>query len=192
MTENFKDQFEQDKKEHNIGGGDWFKLLEGDNKFRILTQPLIVVEKWKVGICYEDCGYCGKDATGLSTKYLTYIIDRRDGKIKLFKLPYKITKQIIALMGSDEYKADDFPLPYDLNIQADDKVGTKAVSYTLVAARKNTKVTGTELEELETKTPTEQVIESMKSKQKSKVEGAESASAGMNIEDGEEKTDEAF
>jgi len=164
----FRENFDSNIKEYGQGGG-WFKISEGNNKIRILCEPRIIVEKFNVGICYTDCGYCKKGEEGLSTKYLTWIIDRKDEQVKLAKLPYKVTQNIRAFMDNEEYGFNDFPAPYDVTIHAVN-AGTKEVKYTLTASRKNTPVTPEELLEFEKQTPVDQVIDAMKVKQKKKME----------------------
>jgi hypothetical protein len=78
-------------------------------------------------------------------KWLCYVLDRVDGKVKPFFMPHTIYKQIVEFQRSDEYAFEEVPMPYDLTITADAKVGTKEVKYTLTPARKNTELTPDEL-----------------------------------------------
>lgn len=175
----FEEQFEQDKQKHQISESDWFKFKEGDNKMRILSEPKIIVERFKVGICYEGCNYCGKDEQNVSIRYLTWVIDRADGKVKLFKMPYKTTKQLVAYkMDADGgFGFEDFPMPYDININAE-KAGTTKVVYTLIPARKNVPLTEEEQTTLDKCTVPESIIAKMKAKQRAKVEGIKEEDSG--------------
>ena len=122
-----KDKIEKDKednKEH-IDSGGWFKFAEGDNEFRILVEPEVLYEAYKVGICYTDCGYTG------TPKYLTYLLDREDNKIKLFKLPFTVFNTISELEEDDDYKFSGFPMPYDIKVKACG-AGEKTVVYTVL------------------------------------------------------------
>jgi len=164
----FEENFESDKKEHHIQSNDWFKFKEGDNKMRILFEPKIIVEKFKVGIYYEDCGYDEKfPKSSKSIRYLTWIIDRADGKLKLFKMPYKVTKQLVGYKRNEEYAFEDFPMPYDVNIQAEG-AGDKTVVYNLICSRKETPLTVEEEAEFGKCTIPESIIAKMKAKQMQK------------------------
>lgn len=113
-----------------LGSGDYLKLKAGDNRFRLMSE----------GLPHEG-EYQGKP----NFKWLCYVLDRADGKIKPFFMPHRIYKQIAALQKSDDYRFEDVPMPYDLTINADAKVGTKDVTYTLTPARANKELTTAEL-----------------------------------------------
>lgn len=111
-----------------VGGGDYFKLKEGDNRMRLMTE------------CLPHPGtYQGKP----NFKWLCYVLDKRDGKAKPFFMPHSIYKQIAALQSSEDYAFYDVPMPYEIIINAKG-AGTKEVVYTLLPARKETPVTAME------------------------------------------------
>jgi len=118
-----KDQ--EDNKEYADQTGGWYKFAEGDNQFRVLVEPEVLYEAFKIGICYTDCGYTG------TPKYLTYLLDRKDGKIKLFKLPFTIFNTISDYETDEDYKFEGFPMPYDVKVGAVG-AGTKEVQYTVL------------------------------------------------------------
>lgn len=113
-----------------LGSGDYLKLREGANRFRLMTECLP-----------HEGEYQGKK----NFKWLCQVIDRADGRVKLFFMPHTIYKQIAALQTSDDYAFTDVPMPYDLTINADG-AGTKEVKYTLMPARKETALTAAERE----------------------------------------------
>lgn len=117
-----------------VGGSDFLKLREGDNRFRLMTECLP----------HEDT-YKGEK----NFKWLCYVVDRRDGKLKPFFMPHRIYKQIVALQQSEDYSFEDVPMPYDLTIQAKG-AGTKDVAYTLLPARRESPVTADERHALHT------------------------------------------
>lgn len=99
-----------------VGGGDYLKLKEGDNKFRLLSECLPHANEYQ----------------GQRTfKWLCYVLDRKDGKVKPFFMPHTIYKQIVVLQTDEDYEFHDVPMPYDLNIHAKG-AGTKEVKYTLM------------------------------------------------------------
>lgn len=154
----FKDQFNKDREEKNAGGGDWFKMKEGDNKIRILSNPTKFFEDFKRGICYSECGFQG------SMKYLTWVWDYTDNKLKLAKLSFTVMEAIFGYMNNDEYAFDNFPSPYDTTINAKG-AGTKEVVYTVIPARVNSEMSPAILDEVSKKKTTDEIIEKMKAKQ---------------------------
>lgn len=128
-TANFSEARKDAEKAGLLGSGDYLKFKEGANKFRLMSM------------CLPHPGeYQGRK----TFKWLCYVIDRLDGKIKPLFMPHVIYKQIEALQLDDEYAFAEVPMPYDLTINAKN-AGTKEVEYTVVPARKNTAITPTEL-----------------------------------------------
>lgn len=133
-----------------VGKGDYLKLREGDNKFRLMSECLPHANEFQ-----------GQR----NFKWLCYVIDRRDGKIKPFFMAHTIYKQIVALQTNDEYAFNDVPMPYDLTINAIG-AGTKEVKYTLMPARRNTDVTGEEMRQFDALKPLKELQAKLKEKQK--------------------------
>ncbi len=121
----FQTSYQQAEKQYNLGRGEYYKLQEGDNKIRLVSECLP-----------HESEYKGK----MTFKWLSQVIDRKDGKIKPFFMPITIYKQIEALQLSDDYAFEEVPMPYDITIRAIG-AGTKEVKYSTIAARKNTPVT---------------------------------------------------
>ena len=113
-----------------LSSGDYLKLKAGPNRFRLMSECLP-----------HEGEYQGKK----NFKWLCYVLDRVDGKVKLFFMPHRIYKQIAEFQHSEEYAFDDVPMPYDLTLTADAKVGTKDVTYALTPARSNKPLTPEEL-----------------------------------------------
>lgn len=155
----------EDQKEHDGGGGNWFKFVEGDNVLRVLSRPTVFYEAFKVGICYHECGYKG------TPKGLAYI--HHGGAVKLARLPYTILENVAALEGDEDWSFTGFPMPYELNIKAEN-AGTKEVKYTVVP-KKPKPIDQSVIDELESpkfKT-TDEIVEVMKQKtlEKHKADG---------------------
>ena len=117
------------EKQGLIGGGvDYFKLKEGANRFRLVSECLAHNGEFK----------------GTPTfKWLCLVIDRADGKVKPFFMPHTIYKQIVGLQQSEDYGFKEVPMPYDLTISAIG-AGSKEVKYTLMPARKELALTNDE------------------------------------------------
>jgi hypothetical protein len=102
-------------------GGSYFKIKEGNNNIRIVTEFLL----------YES-SYQGRP----TKKFVGFIIDRADGGVKPAFLAKTIIDQIADLQMTEDYGFDGVPMPYDVNIKATG-AGTKEVQYTVIAARAN-------------------------------------------------------
>lgn len=153
----FADQFNKDKEQVKTGGG-WYKITEGSNKLRIISEPVIFFEKFGRGICYHECGFEG------SAKYLAHVLDYKDNQVKLMKIPYSTMESIVGFMTNEEYAFSAFPMPYDITIQAKN-AGKKEVEYTIVPARNNTPIPQGAMDEYNKQKPINDILERMKEKQ---------------------------
>ncbi len=160
LADKIKQQEEAARKEGISGGKDgWVKIQEGDNRFRVLSEPEMLFEDFNHGICYTDCGYEG------SAKFLMYVLDRKDNKIKLWKAPYTVGTSIAGYETDEEYRFDSYPMPYDVKLNAKN-AGTKEVKYTLVPGRATTPVGQEVMDELGKKKGIADIISGMKEKNK--------------------------
>jgi hypothetical protein len=128
MKVNFAEARRRAESEGLLGAGSYLKLQEGDNRIRLVSE------------CVEHPGEYGGKPT---FKWLCYVLDRKDGKIKPFFMANTIYKQIEALQANTDYAFDEVPMPYDVTINAKG-AGTKEVVYTVVPARNNTLLTPAE------------------------------------------------
>lgn len=151
-----KEQEEEAKKQGHAGsGGEWFKFTEGDNRFRILAEPETIYEDFALGICYTDCGFEG------SPKAMTYVLDGKDGKIKLAKLPYGVATTVAAYESDDDYAFAGFPMDYDIKVHAKN-AGTKEVKYTVTPSPRREIVSSETVEELKKKKAIADIVQKMK------------------------------
>ena len=188
----FEDEINHTSQE--MGGSDFYKWKEGDNKIQILTEPQIQVSRYGYGICYEGAPYCQKDqieaeyeeavekakAEGkdpkkvsratLTKRWMCWAIDRFTGNMVILTMPYGVSKTIAEMKKSEEAGFEGWPMPYGLNIKVTNP-GKKEVEYEVIASRKNTAITEAEFADLDKKKPIEQILERMKEKQQAKYEG---------------------
>jgi hypothetical protein len=169
----FADKMKQQEQQaqeagHASKGGDWFKFVEGDNIFRVLTEPEMIFEKYNVGVCYTDCGYEG------SPKFMTYVLQTEknvEGEdelvIKLAKLPYKIGTQIAEYESDEDYSFTGFPMPFNIKVKAKG-AGTKEVEYTVIPSPNRSEVSDEIKAQLAKLKPVPELIEKMKANQKEK------------------------
>lgn len=183
---NFGDEMRSAEKTYEMGRDDRFKFEEGDNRVRILS-PGKALATHRLGgskfiTCYgkdEGCPYHGAGAPvdkegneqKPSVKFLMWVIDRKDGKVKLAFMPYTIVKLLAALQGNPDYSFDELPMPYDVTVNAQ-KAGTKEVTYAVLPSPKPVALTPQEDEEFAKKRPIEDVIERMQNKAKKADQGS--------------------
>lgn len=149
MAVDFAKSLKQAEDAGLVGGGDYFKLKEGDNRIRLMTE------------CLPHPGtYQGKP----NFKWLCYVIDKRDGKAKPFFMPHSIYKQIAALQQSEDYAFHDVPMPYEVTINAKG-AGTKDVVYTILPAKRETPVTALEHQSFADLKPLAELQKKLKEKQ---------------------------
>src|SRR3990167_1292805 len=130
----FSDTYKQAEKDYGIGGRGSFKVKEGANRIRLMSE------------CIPHPGsYKGTP----NFKFLCYVIDRavpqQDDKVKIqtYFMPVTVFKGIEALQQDSDWAFTEMPMPYDIVIDAKN-AGTKEVDYSVFAKPK------TELTEAET------------------------------------------
>lgn len=131
-----------------LSSGDYLKLKEGNNRFRLMSM------------CIPHAGeYQGRK----NFKWLCYVLDRVDGKVKPFFMPHTIYKKIEALQVDDDYHFESVPMPYDLTINAKG-AGTKEVEYSLIPAKKEIPLTADERTQLAAMKPLNEFQAALKEK----------------------------
>jgi len=147
----------------------WFKMVEGDNPMRVLTAFTVFAEHFGTykGVCIgedENCEGC-KEGTKANPKWLTWIHDKKDDQVKLAKFGYTIIKQLSTYQDDSEYAFSEYPMPYDITINAKG-AGTKEVEYTVKPARTNTPCDPDVLEKVDKEEETDVIVEKMKDKKR--------------------------
>lgn len=137
--------------------GDYFNIVEGDNRFQLLSHLSPLPLKW-TGNAYEPAG---EGDTNVSIKGVGWVL--QDGVIKLAKLPYTVVKAIKGLMEDEDYAFEEFPMPRAVNVRAVG-AGTKEVEYTLIPSPKESPVSQEILDELSKKPTPEEMVEKSKNK----------------------------
>lgn len=161
-------EYKKAEKEYNIGGGDWLKLKEGANKVRIVSEfeafgNHYIPEEKKSVVCLgkDKCPLC-KKGDKPSVRYLGWVIDREDGNLKMAMFGHTIFKAIGELAMSEDYSFEGIP-DYDVTIK---RTGTGLdTQYTVIPARKETKLTKDEEKMLDEMKDPKDVLEKMKENQ---------------------------
>ncbi len=154
-----------------------FKPKEGSNIVRVLDEPAVIVTRFRgnkfVGVCFEGAPYCAdlEEGSRLNKKWQTWVLDRADGQIKMYFMPYTVAKEIRAYMENPDYTFSGFPMPYDITITVKN-AGTFEAEYSVLPARKETPLTGDETAAFKEKTPAAELVQ--KSKERAKKEWEDS------------------
>jgi len=178
-----------DEASKDMGSSDFFKFKEGDNKLRIVSEPILKLSRFGFGICYEGAPYCTDEALdktwellkekssdkgedpekvtrpSLGKKWSCWAFERADGNMVILDLPFAVAHQIRELKGDEDSGFDEWPMPFDVNVKATN-AGNKKVKYVVVASRTDTPLTDEELHEIEAQTPMNQLLDKMKEKQR--------------------------
>ncbi len=128
----FGGAYQQANKQYNLEKGQYFRLKEGANRVRLVSECLP-----------HEGSYKGTR----NFKWLCQVIDRTDGQVKPFFMPNTIYKAIAALQMSEDYAFQEVPMPYDITINAVG-AGTKEVVYSVVPARQSVPLTPEEEQSL--------------------------------------------
>ena len=131
------------------GKSESFKVKEGTNKIRICSDFI-----------FHESTYKGTK----SKKFVCWVIDRADGKVKPYFAPYTIVKALSKYQEDEEYAWEEFPMTRDLIIDAKD-AGTKEVDYQCHLSLKETPLTAVEQADLEEKGSIVDLVEKIKEKQ---------------------------
>lgn len=131
------------------GKSESFKVKEGTNKIRVCSD-----------FVFHESSFKGTK----SKKFVCWVIDRADQKVKPYFAPYTIVKALSKYQEDEDYRWEDFPMTRDLIIDAKD-AGTKEVDYQCHLSLKETPLTAVEKADLETKGSIEDFIEKIKEKQ---------------------------
>ena len=106
----------------------------------------------------------GKFKGNRTFKMLCYVLDRRDAIIKPYFMPYSIAKQVAELQADPDWRFDEVPMPYDLNLRAKN-AGTKEVQYTLIGSPRRIELTEEEQTALNDRVPIEEFQKKLLEKQ---------------------------
>jgi hypothetical protein len=137
------------EKDYGLGKGEYFKVQEGANKIRVLSE-----------LVFNQNEYDGK----IKSRFVCWILDRKDQVIKPYFMPVTIARALGSMQENPEYAFKDFPMPYDITINAKG-AGSKEVDYQVVAARQNTPLTDLEEMAMKERTPIVEFVAKLTEKQ---------------------------
>lgn len=103
----------------SVSTGKYFKLIEGPNKCRIVSEPLVVYKHFdkQAGITEvyltEEAS---KSRPKCARRFMFWVIDRADGALKQAEFGVQIMSQLKDIAIDPEYKVDGPVWPRDISI----------------------------------------------------------------------------
>lgn len=162
--------------EHGKGGGDFFKFEKsGDYRLRLLSLPAAMATHFfgkgqPSSVCYgigKGCPF-HEDHEDPAVKFIAYVLDRSDNKIKLGEFPWSVVSALSAYQKDEEYAFASYPMPYDVKVTVDKENKDKKQIYKTIAGRAVTPLTEEQMADLHEKLdkmPVEKFIEKRKEAQ---------------------------
>ena len=165
---------EMEAKTQKNEGSDFYKVVEGSNKLRILTdfQKVETIFKNNRFVAFNFEGRKLEQDEVVRTQAWAWAINRQNNELVIVQFGKTILGQIVAYRNSSDYGFSTFPMPYDIDLRAKG-AGTKEVEYTIVPARANTEVSQSEMEMLNKKKTISDIVKAIIAKQNEKNVGYE-------------------
>ena len=162
-------QHEEIAKKYNIGTGGFWRPESGKNRVRVISEFGVFGSHWikKDNRSYtcvgseNNCVYCS-NGDSPRARFLFWIIDRKDGQVKLAETGYSVIKQLGELGKSDDWGFSQAP-DYDIVIT---KTGEALkTEYSVTPTPKRSKLSKEEeAVAIKIVKPIEDIIEKMKEK----------------------------
>lgn len=187
------DDLNKKMKANNEFPSDFYKMKEGDNRMRILsdfTEVNTITKaggKWGGHITEKNQPVINKDPSLTPEEQykksdkkrmqgwawaIARNVKQADGsemdELKIVQFGSKILDQLVAYRHNPEYAFDSFPIPYDINIQTTN-AGKMEVVYVVQPARQNTDVTAEEMAKLNKKKSIKDIVGAIIAKQDGEV-----------------------
>lgn len=173
---NLKDKMDAAQKEYGGGNTDFFKFdKSGNYKMRLLSDVEAIATHFfgkgvPASVCYgkaEGCPFHKSEDDQPSVKFSAYMLDKRDGKVKLGEFPYSVVAAIGDLQASEDWGFSDYPMPYDITVIVDKEEKDFKKMYKVQPSPNRAAITGEQEDELKQKLaalPVEKYIASRKNK----------------------------
>ena len=162
MAKDFSD-WDEIEKEVESKSGDYFKIVEGANRFILLSHIQPLAQVWD-GQKYRPAEEGDKN---VSVKGVCWVLQKEKNTdnedeyvIKQAKLPYTIVKEIKGLAQDPDWDFE-FPFPHPITVTAKG-AGTKEVKYSTNASPKKFEIPENIVKELAEKPTPEEVVEKIK------------------------------
>lgn len=135
---NFSANREQAAKEYNLGKGEYFKLKDGDNRIRLISE------------CLPHPGeYQGKPTFKWLCQVFDITLKDKDGKsiikVQPFFMPDKVYQDIGNLQVEEGFEFEGVPMPYNINIKTTN-AGKREAKYQVLGSPKRIELTEEQLQ----------------------------------------------
>jgi len=146
------------------GGGEYYSLEQGENKVRLLSDPVRVMKLYdpatkKSKIAFANCGYSAES----KPRWIAYVLNYRNNQIELGEFAHSIMKQVLEYKNNEDYAFETSPMPYDITIK---KTGELLdTEYTVMPARQNSDIDPAILDELKKKKTCSDIKQAWQEKQ---------------------------
>lgn len=163
-------------------GGDYYSFEKGANGFRMLAEGAVMGIHFrgkgvKSATCIgkdNGCPFHAEGEQAPSYKYVTYVLDLKDKKIKQAELPYSVIMSISNFQKLDDWAFQEAPMPYNVNVMHDPDNADPKSKYVTTPSPKCEALTSDQEEELATlmrdKSP-EKIVQWKKEKQMKETNG---------------------
>lgn len=154
-----RDILDEATKEYGGSRGGIFQFKKsGTYILRILTKPVALATHF-FGAGQKSCTCFGKDRgcpfhtekdKDPSVKFVTYLINRADGKITLGEIPWSVLNLIGDWEKDEDYSFDGYPMPYNIKVIVDKENADPKQIYKALPSPKRGDLTPEEQAELAT------------------------------------------
>ena len=181
MKYNFEEELEKNAGSSETSYADEnYRIVDGNNNIvRILTPGAYYGLHFfgkgvKPKTCYgKDKGCPIRDTEDkyehgkVAARYVCFVLDRADGKVKTAFFPYSVIKQVSDLQKNPDYSFDEVPMPYDIRItfKPDEAPANKYKVDVKPKGEDITEEQNADLAEKFQKASPDQIVEKMKAKQ---------------------------
>jgi hypothetical protein len=140
-----KDLIDKASKEYGTGGSDMFQFKKsGKYTIRLLTDPAPIATHFLgkgqgAYVCFgkdKGCPFHKDTDKAPSLKFMVYLVDRSDGKVKLGELPYSVIAKVADYEEDEDYAFEAYPMPYDIKVTFDKENSDPKQIYKVLASPK--------------------------------------------------------
>lgn len=144
-----KDLIDKASKEYGTGGSDIFQFKKsGKYTIRLLTDPAPIATHFLgkgqgAYVCFgkdKGCPFHKDTDKAPSLKFMVYLVDRADGKVKLGELPYSVIAKVADFEEDEDYAFEAYPMPYDIKVTFDKENSDPKQIYKVLASPKKTEL----------------------------------------------------
>lgn len=139
------------------GGSDFFQFkTSGTFRFRVLSAVAPIATHFfgkgnPSSVCYGEakgCPFHSAEHDDPAVKFITYILDREDDKVKLAELPWSVVAELNKYQKDDELAFTDYPMPYDIKVTVNKQSKDPKGVYSVLPGQARTALSAKNTDEL--------------------------------------------